>query len=69
MQAAKKQLDGPVDEMEWAGVKLFITISFFGFLLYGAYWADKKIDEYWKDDDDGSQTPVTFYAENFCQTN
>ncbi len=40
--------------MEWMGVKIFMTLGFFYVLLHGAYWADKKIDEYWKDDEDGS---------------
>ena len=40
--------------MELIAVKIFIVLGFFLGLCRLAYWADKKIEEYWKDDDDGS---------------
>lgn len=40
--------------MEFMAVKIFIVLGFFIGLCQLARWADKKIDEYWKDNDDGS---------------
>ena len=40
--------------MEYVTLKVLMAIGFFAALLWAAYWADRKMDEYWKDDEDGS---------------
>ena len=36
--------------MEYAGVKLFLALGFFAFLLFLANWSVNKIDEWFGDD-------------------
>lgn len=38
--------------MEYTGVKILLVLAFFATLITGVCWANDKINEYWKDDEE-----------------
>jgi len=38
--------------MEYAGVKIFISLGFFTTLILAGFWANDKINEYWGEDEE-----------------